>query len=486
MTDIALISLPKLEIKAPLLALGQLKSCVESNGFTCKTFDFNMWLYQKTKDTDLNNIWDPLDNTLLDEELLEQNKNSYIPLIDEFIKNTLLKVNPKIIGLSVFSFWTFPILKLFLKQLKKVFFKKIVIGGPALTSLQSQNQEQVTLLLEGNLINDFISGDAEISLVEYIKGNTEYPGINNYEYNNNFIRDELPYADFSDFDLSLYKSRLYVSGSRGCVRKCAFCNVPLLWTKYMSKSSDRIVDEIITYHERYGTEHFRIVDSLVNGNQKIFLDVLRKLSLYNETANDKIEWSGQFIIREKHQTPKEMFDLLKTSGCATLIVGIESGSEKVRRELKKPFSNSAVKYYLDEFERVGLDDIQPLMFVGFPTETDTDFEKSLDMLDLFSKYKCVTRIGSEHPMLVIPGTPVHIDMELYDIENYEDYFKWTSKHNDYKTRIERFFIFIDKARKLGIYPPPATGRLNIFADFYLHSVVDHNSDVLKIINGIKG
>ena len=79
MTDIALISLPKLEIKAPLLALGQLKSCVESNGFTCKTFDFNMWLYQKTKDTDLNNIWDPLDNTLLDEELLEQNKNSYIP-----------------------------------------------------------------------------------------------------------------------------------------------------------------------------------------------------------------------------------------------------------------------------------------------------------------------------------------------------------------------------------------------------------------------
>lgn len=486
MTDIALVSLPKLEIKAPLLALGQLKSCVEAHGFSCKTFDMNMWLYQKTKDNSLARIWDPLDNTLLDEDLLERSKGIFIPYVKEFIQNNLLTINPSVIGLSVFSFWSFPILKLFLTELKKVFFNKIIIGGPALTSLQQQNQEQVEILLNQNLIDDFISGDAELSLVEYLKGNKNFPGINNYEYNNNFVRDEQPFADFSDFDLSIYKSHLYVSGSRGCVRKCAFCNVPLLWSKYMSKSSERIVDEILTYNKLYGTKHFRIVDSLVNGNQKIFLDVLKKLSIHNETHNNKIEWSGQFIIREKHQTPKEMFDLLKTSGCATLIVGIESGSEKVRRELKKPFSNSAIKYYLDEFERVGLDDVQPLMFVGFPTETDNDFIKSLNMLDLFSKYKCVTRIGSEHPMLVIPGTPVHINMDQYHIEEYEDYFKWTSKDNDYKTRIERFFIFIDKAYKLGLYPPPATGRLNIFADFYLHSVVDQNSDVLKIINELKG
>lgn len=485
MTDIALISLPKLDIKAPLLALGQLKSCVESNGFVCKTFDFNMWLYQNTKNTELSTIWDPLDSTLTDEKMLQLKQQEIIEFANRFINEIIYPVNPKIIGFTVFSFWTFPVLKLFLKELKKIYSGKIIIGGPALTSLQEQNIKEVELLVKNNLIDDFISGDAELSLVEYLKGNKSFPGINNYAYNNNFVRDDIPFADFSDFDFSIYNSQLNISASRGCVRKCSFCNVPLLWSKYTSKSAEHIFQEITHYRKKYNIGHFRFVDSLVNGNQKLFLDLLKKLSDYNKSNSKKIAWIGQFIVREIHQTPVEMFDLIKSSGCITLIMGIESGSEKVRYELKKPFSNQAVEFYLENFDRVGLKDIQPLMFVGFPTENSDDFQKSLDILDLFSKYKCISKIGCEHPMLVIPGTPVHIEMEHYDIDHYEDYFNWTSKHNDYQTRIERFFIFIDKARKLGLYPTSVGGSQNIFADFYKHSVVNKNLDVLKIIEGKK-
>lgn len=485
MTDIVLISLPKLDTRAPLLSLGQLKSSVQTGGFSCKTFDFNMWLYQKTKKTELSYIWDSLDNTLIDEDLLNKKYDVISNFADKFINDQILPTNPNVIGLSVFSFWTFPILKLFLKRLRLVYKKNIIIGGPALTSSQKENTEQVDYLLNNKLINDFISGDAELSLVEYLKGNKQYPGINNYEYNNNFDRNLTPFADFSDFDLSLYRSHLYISASRGCVRKCSFCNVPLLWSKYISKSSERIFNEIKYYRETYGVENFRFVDSLVNGNQKIFNELLKLLSEYNNSTTNKIFWYGQFIIREKKQTSEEMFDLLKSSGCTNLIVGIESGSEKVRYELKKPFSNDAIEYYLEQFERVGSIDVQPLMFVGFPTETDDDFKQSLKMLDLFAKYKCVSNVSSEHPMLVIPGTPVYVEMESYDIHHYEDYFKWTSKHNDYKTRIERFFIFIDKARSLNIYPPSRYGVINMFEDYYLNSVDDPNPKVLEIIKKAK-
>ena len=46
MTDIAFIAIPKLDIKGPILAITQLKSCVNNAGFKAKCYDFNIWLYK--------------------------------------------------------------------------------------------------------------------------------------------------------------------------------------------------------------------------------------------------------------------------------------------------------------------------------------------------------------------------------------------------------------------------------------------------------
>jgi len=479
MHDILLIAVPKLRPTSPLLALGQLKAAIQQHDFSCKTMDFNRWLYDKTHDTDLNNIWDPLDNSLMDEKLLEPIREHIKNYIDQFIIECILPHNPRIIGMTAFSFFTFPMLKLFGERLRKKFSGSIVLGGPALTSSQSQNIDLVAELKQLNVIDDFISGDADLSIIEYIRGNHDYPGINNYEFDNNFDRNLLPFPDYSDFDLKKY-NEIHLSGSRGCVRKCTFCNVPLLWPKFTSKTGERIAQELIYYYETFDVKRFVMVDSLVNGNHKVFVNFITILAEYNQNNNANIEWAGQFIIRPKHQINENVFDLIKNSGNFLLQVGVESGSEKVRFEIKKPFTNLDLTYHMEHFDRVGLN-CTALMFVGFPTETDKDFEDTLDMLNTFSKYKSMQDIGCEHPMLVIPGTPVHTSMENFGITNYEDYFKWTSQSNDYKTRIERWLRFTERCIDLKLKHNFSTGISNIFVDYYMNEIEDKDKEILKII-----
>ena len=64
MIDIIFVAIPKLQLKGPILSITQLKACVKNAGFSSKCYDFNIWLYNKTKDTELSYIWKVLDNTI--------------------------------------------------------------------------------------------------------------------------------------------------------------------------------------------------------------------------------------------------------------------------------------------------------------------------------------------------------------------------------------------------------------------------------------
>lgn len=490
MTDILFVTVPKLNVEGPILAVAQLNGAVKKAGFTSNFLDFNAWLHNKTIDTDYSYIWNVSDNTLIDKNKIKKIEEHYTKLIEDYYWEKIKPLSPKIIGITVFSWWSWPNVILFSKIIKK--FNpdiKILLGGPALASKTVDRAgELLDELKEGKIIDDYISGDAELSIVEYMKGNKDYPGINNFNYDNNFDRNTLAYPDYGDLDLSLYKDNLvlYISGSRGCVRKCAFCNVPLIWNKFLFKSGIRTAEELISLQAKYNISKFRFTDSLINGNQKEFVRMLEILGDYNKITNNPVKINGQFILRETHQVSDDMFDKMKQAGLHHVTVGIESGSEKVRFELGKPFSNKAIEYHLEHMKRVKIKMV-PLMFVGFPTETDEDFQESIKILDVFAKYPTVVeKVHTDHPMLMIPGTPAYIEMEKYGVHDVKDYFRWTSKNNDYKKRIERHFIFIDEAVKRGLYEKPTISSKSVtIADDYFNEYKDHDVKVVKIIENFR-
>jgi hypothetical protein len=72
-------------------------------------------------------------------------------------------------------------------------------------------------------------------------------------------------------------------------------------------------------------------------------------------------------------------------------------------------------------------------------------------------------------------------MENFGITNYEDYFKWSSESNDYKTRIERWLRFTERCVDLKLKHNFATGISNIFVDYYMNEIEDKDNKILKII-----
>jgi len=490
-TDITLVCIPKLKVKGPLLALTQLQACIKQAGFVSTVYDFNVWFYNKTIDTELNYIWKVLDNTLITDKIKNIEKQ-YIHLWNIFFDQIVKNDNPKILGISAFSSWSYPGIDIIVKQVRQKHPSiKILIGGPAVRDAPpdkssyglSNNKDYFINLKNKKFIDDFICGDAEKSIVEFLKGNKNYPGINNFNPEPIIDQEEIPTPDYDNIDMSLYKDPHYfIRGSRGCVRKCAFCNVPLIWKKFRWRSGEHIADEMIDLYEKHNVKKFYLIDSLTNGNQKEFMNLMRWIGQYKKLTKAKFTIGGQFIMREKKQVPINMFKLMKEAGYNEPTIGIESGSEKVRKELGKYFSYVSVEYHLEEMNKVGLKMI-PLFFVGFPTETDDDFQQSVDILDLFAKYPNVVRlIHMDHPMHVIEGTPVAMDHARFDILNVTNSFIWESKHSDYKKRIERFFIFLDRAIDLNLYKRPTVSdkAYTMINDYKNHKNLDNK--VLKIMD----
>jgi hypothetical protein len=74
---------------------------------------------------------------------------------------------------------------------------KIIIGGAGLETLENSLFKFPDRLKKLKLIDDYITGDAETALVEYVRGNYTYPGINSTSWQPNQFFVQMPATDFS-------------------------------------------------------------------------------------------------------------------------------------------------------------------------------------------------------------------------------------------------------------------------------------------------
>jgi len=247
---------------------------------------------------------------------------------------------------------------------------------------------------------------------------------------------------------------LPITGSRGCVRKCTFCDVNSQWNKFTYRSGESIANEIVQGIEKYQVKNFVFTDSLMNGSRRAFADMVARLSDFrkNLPENKKFTYDGHFIIRGEKHMPPVVFDQMKDSGIGTLWVGIESGSSSVRDHMKKGFSQEDLDYSMEQFHRCGIK-IRMLMIVGYPTETEQDFQETLDMFERYQKYQSVieeVKLGTT--LLIFPGTPLYDHKDDLGITNSGHVSSWVYKKNPtltFKERIRRRIILEEKIKKLG-------------------------------------
>tara|TARA_B100000287_G_scaffold325487_1_gene309685 strand:- start:229 stop:1446 length:1218 start_codon:yes stop_codon:yes gene_type:complete len=287
---------------------------------------------------------------------------------------------------------------------------------------------------------NYIVGEGEYALLEFLKGNLDYPGINGNQPKQIENIEDLPPPDYSDVMHKHKYDTAIISGSRGCVRKCTFCDVMTIWPKYKWKTGKKIADDMHEVANKTGLKKIGFSDSLVNGSMKHFRDMCSELA----KREKKVQWNGQFIVRGAKTFSSEDFDNLANSGCNGLTMGIESGSEAVRDHMRKKFSNEDIEYFVTNLGDRNIK-MKFLLIVGYPTETEEDFEMTLEMLKKYGKYSHLISV-SPHMMLTYENTPLDLEhRELYDDHG----FHWKNEISDYDIRYKRFVKVFEVGKEMG-------------------------------------
>lgn len=445
-----------LPIDKPPAALAFLASICEKNALQYDLFDVNSFIYKHLG----SDIWNQAYTVL--PILNDSGNQSLYAKVNEAIDlavEKILSYNYDLLVVTMFSYYQELITNLLLKKIKKQSTATIIIGGPGVSYIKEDNKTIGKDLLSKGLVDFYVLGEGENVLNEFFRSN-HVLGLNSKGYPTETWATQIDdlnicpiptykKINFNDYYPGFAKEHIIsVTGSRGCVRRCTFCDVGSIWKKFRFRNAENIVAEILQHVAETGVTNFMFTDSLINGSIKQFMDFISKLAdLKSKNKIDKnIKYHGQFIIRPKNQHPEKMYQLMQLSGCDHIQVGIESGSNNVRTHMGKKFSNEDVYYHLEMSSKYKIKN-SFLMMSGYPTETLQDHHETMEFLTQCQKYlldETIINLNLNEPYVLLKNTPIDEMKHQLGIENehYTTHF-FDITTNPESTVNERFRRYIE-------------------------------------------
>jgi radical SAM superfamily enzyme YgiQ (UPF0313 family) len=450
MTKVLIVSVPVQDIAKPPGILSILAGCCESISVDYETLDLNLRMYKTLPE----NIAIELTNDFLVNRFRSlQNQNYYDTLCDHVI-DQINKHNITHVAISVFTYAS--ILATY-QLIRRIRLAKcnctIIIGGlgiyKGIVSI-TNGKDFGQFCLDNKLVDYCIFGEGDIAFVELLKNNVTYPGIN--QSNGLQINDlnSLPLLSYRKINPSDYyyatSPEVIVTGSRGCVRDCTFCDVGHWWPKYVFKSGERMAQELFKIWTDTGVNQFDFSDSLINGSIKSFRQFNKEL-IKLKAANPEFKpgYKGQFICRPSNQLTEQDYIDMSLAGAETLVVGIESFSESVRNHMRKKFDNNSIDWHFEMCAKYNIKNLL-LLLSGYVTETIDDHNTTLEYLKKYQIYALSRVIYAINIAIggldLLDGTPLHAmqdELGLIPLSPNEPlhYDNWISTKNITLTPHER-------------------------------------------------
>lgn len=486
-----ILSVPRITPIRPSIAPAIIKSLFSQNNKDSQIVDLNIKFYnnfvKEISAEDFKTIDDYL-YSQSSETLSEQHKLILTEWIDRSIDN-ILKLEPEHILISVFTWHAQKFTKLLLERLRPRTNSKIIIGGQGIGEIREQTSwigiplfaKQVKDL---GLIDHWIKGDAESTIPLICQGIYQGKGFDSSEYAEWAPLTNKIIPDYSDLNILDYHSgaatgTIAAEFSRGCVRQCNFCDWVTSGGGFRTKTGQQVFDEVRHYYEKFGVRSIYFNDALMNGSIKEFNKFNQLLIKYyqeNNLPDRHILYSGHFIIRGRNQGWKpEHIALMGRAGADSMVVGVETGSDKVRTSMNKGYLLKDLDYNMENFVKHGIK-LYMLMMVGFPTETRDDFDQTLALVERYQKYVAsgnISGINFGQTFIIEEGAPIYYHPEELDLvgvdgEKPRDVF-WINPNNPtltYKERITRRIEAHELATRLGYPVWRADGQLKWLMNKY--------------------
>jgi len=272
--------------------------------------------------------------------------------------------------------------------------KALVVCGGAHTSANPSS------VLNHKSVDFAVIGEGEVvfsNIVKNIKNKNKIPSLRGVAYRvnkrikinapQNYIEnlDEIPfparhllpmkkYIDHPQNSIANMRSpTTEIISSRGCPFNCIFCSICTVWgRKWRARSAKNVVDEIEQLHKEYGINEFRFFDDNLSWDKKRTIEICeeilkRKLDIRWDTPN------GVAIATLN----KEVLQKMKKAGYYKIVMGIESGSEKTLRFMRKPVVLNHARKIIAICNDLGIWTWSTFV-IGFPDEPKEEIDKTID------------------------------------------------------------------------------------------------------------
>ena len=184
----------------------------------------------------------------------------------------------------------------------------------------------------------------------------------------------------------------YLKISEGCDRHCAYCAIPIITGRHQSRPMDEILDE---------------VRSLVSKGVKEFQVIAQELTYYGVDIDGKqhiaeliermAEIEGVAWIRLHYAYPAHFpWDLLrvmreKQNVCSYLDIALQHISDRILSRMQRHVTKAETYDLITKMRKeVPGIHLRTTLMVGFPGETDEDFQELME----FTKWARFERMGA--------------------------------------------------------------------------------------------
>jgi len=272
-----------------------------------------------------------------------------------------------------------------LRDLKKEKPEMIIGVGGCVAQQEGQS------IIDRNSSVDFVVGTQNISLIPGLvksaknKGGSPQVAV---DYREEW--EELP-LEFEPLPTEVQNIRspnrspirALVSIQRGCNKRCAFCVVPTTRGEELSRAADEILREI-KLKVRAGAKEVLLLGQTVNSYGRDLTPRKKFSDLIKEIAQiDGLE-RIRFISPHPQEVREDFIELFSTVPklARHIHLPVQSGNDRVLKAMNRNYKISRYKEIVNQIREACPEiSITTDIIIGFPTETDLEFDDTLSLVE---------------------------------------------------------------------------------------------------------
>lgn len=266
-----------------------------------------------------------------------------------------------------------------LGRLKHIREKRDIVVG--ICGCMSQEEVVVDKIIDKYKWVDFVIGTFNIHELPVILGKAIESKKQQVEvYNDGDLIEDIPIKRES-------KYKAWVNIMYGCDKFCTYCIVPYTRGKQKSRLKEDIIKEVISLVND-GYKEITLLGQNVNAYGKDIKDYNYDFSnLLEDVAKTGIE-RIKFVTSHPWDFNKNMINIIKKYNniLPYIHLPIQSGSNRILKLMGRRYTKESYLELVDELKtNIPNISLTTDIIVGFPNESDDDFEKTLDVVN-YCKY----------------------------------------------------------------------------------------------------